>query len=68
MKATRINRQLLKRIIDSLPLTPTGSILKHFETSNPLTWLDMKTEGADLLIYEFDSLKEYETAHSGGGK
>ena len=66
MKTTRINRQLLKRIIESLPLTPTGSVLKHFETSNPTTWLDMKTEGPDLLIHEFESLKEFENAHSGG--
>jgi hypothetical protein len=68
MKVTRIKRELMKKIINSLPLSPTGSTLKHFEISDPATWLDLKTEGTDLLVYEFESLKEYEDAHSGGNK
>jgi|GEM_PF-3961509 len=61
MKVTRIDRGLLEKIVNSLPLNPDGSIMKLFELTNDIFLLDIKTEGKDLLIYEYQDLREYET-------
>jgi len=63
MKVTRINRNLLKRIMNSLPLTQHGSSLKSFEISHEENLIHLKTEAEDLLVYEYETLKEYQEEH-----
>ena len=59
MKVTRIKRELLNRINAVLPLIPIGSQMKSFEISNPDKLLKLKTEGEDLLVYDFETANEF---------
>jgi hypothetical protein len=62
MKVTRINRKLLEEVFRLLPTTEYcwGNI-KAFHVSGDMNgkkYIDVKTEGNDLLIYDYREVGE----------